>query len=129
MDSYRSELREIIEQVYIADFGGRATQQMVHAGVLSALPDHLTDYLIGKGIASEVQSYFRVKGSEGLPRFPEVNAEHEHVQLEFLSVTEFAFLHSSYAARAEANTAQADKVRQMCLDRHGVDLTIAEAAS
>jgi hypothetical protein len=121
-DSFRSELRDIIERVYINDLGGRATQKMVHAGVWRDLPEHLTDYLIGKGIASEVQTYFRSKGSDGLPKFPEVNADGEHHQLEFLSVTEFAFVHSKYVDRASANNEQADKIRQLCLDKYGVDL-------
>lgn len=121
-DSFRSELREIIERVYIDDLGGRATQQMVHQGVWAALPEHLTDYLIGKGISSEVQSYFRTQGNDGLPKFPEVNADGEHRQLELLSVDEFVFVHTSYVARADANSAKAERVRELCMVTHGVDL-------
>lgn len=128
-DSYRSELRELIDLIYFGEFGGRATQQMVHAGVLSALPEHLTDYLIGKGIASEVQSYFRSKGADGLPKFPEVNENGEHAQLELLSVDEFSFVHRKYVDRADANQSQAEKIRERCLEIHGVDLATTRASA
>lgn len=122
-DSFRSELRDIIERVYLFEYGAQATQGMVHQGVTRELPEHLTEYLIGKGIASEIQSYFRAKGSDGLPRFPEVNEDGEHRQLELLSIDEFTFVHRRYIDRADANVGQAEKVRQLCLDRHGVDLS------
>lgn len=127
-DSFRSELRDLIDQVYFAEFGGRATQQMLHQAVYRDLPEHLVDYLIGKGIASEVQSYFRTKGTDGLPKFPEVNEDGEHAQLELLSVNEFAFVHRRYIDRAEANSSQAEKIRGLCLGVHGVDLAVAAAS-
>lgn len=126
VDSFRTELRDIIDRVYIGEYGGRATQQMVHEGVWRDLPEHLLDYLVGKGIRSEVQAYFRTQGTNGLPKFPEINADGEHRQLELLTIEEYAYLHSSYVSRSDANKAQAEKVRELCLDTHGVDL--AEAA-
>lgn len=128
-DSYRSELREIIERVYLFELAGQATQQMVHRGVWRELPEHLTDFLIGSGIANEIRSYFRAKGDGGLPRFPEVNEDGEHRQLELLTIDEFQFVHDRYIERADANVGQAEKVRQLCLDRHGVDLIATKAAS
>lgn len=121
-DSYTSELRDIIDGVFITEYGGRATAQMVHQSVWALLPEHLVDPLIGKGIRSQVDAYFRVKDYDGLPKRPEINIEGEHAQLEFATVTEHAYLYSAYVDRAEANQAQAEKVRQRCLDAHGVDL-------
>lgn len=128
-DSARAELRDIIDRTYLGDLGGRATAERVRHTVWAELPEHLRDYLIGKGLASEIQSYFRTRGRDGLPMAPEVNEEGEHVQLEFLSVTEFVFLHARYVDRSEANAEQADKVRQRCLDTHGVDISAKAAAS
>lgn len=120
-DSFASELRDLIDRVYIANHGGRATQGMVHNDVWAALPEHMADYLIGKGIRAEVTTYFRAKTIDGLPRFPEVNAMGEHVQLELLSVAEFGFVHASYVKRSDQNLAQADKIRQRCIAVHGVE--------
>lgn len=121
-DSARAELRDIIDRTFVGDLAGRATAERVRVTVWADLPDHLRDYLIGKGLASEIQSYFRTRSRDGLPMAPEVNEAGEHVQLEFLSVTEYAFLYSKYVDRSEANADQATKVRQRCLDLHRVDL-------
>lgn len=128
-DSFRTELRDLIDRVYFGEFEAEATTQMVHMAVHRDLPEHLIDYLIGKGIASEVQSFFRSKTSDGLPRFPEVNDEGSHKQLELLSVDEFTFVHRRYIDRADANSAQADKIRERCLEVHGVDLGAKDTAS
>lgn len=127
-DSFRTELRDLIDRVYFGEFEAEATTQMVHLAVHRDLPEHLVDYLIGKGIASEVQSFFRSKTSDGLPRFPEVNEEGSHKQLELLSIDEFAFVHTKYVDRADANSAQAEKIRQRCIDLHGVDVGTAAVA-
>lgn len=121
-DSYALELREIIDRAFSVEHSGRATAQMVHATVQSDLPEHLVDYLIGKGIRSQVNAYFNAKDDDGLPKRPEVNAAGEHAQLDFASVTEFSYVHAKYVDRADANRAQAEKVRQRCLAVHQVDI-------
>lgn len=121
-DNYTAELREIIDRAFVAEHSGRATAQMLHGSVYRDLPEHLVDYLIGKGIRSQINSYFNTKADDGLPKRPEVNANGEHAQLELLSVDEFAYVHESYVSRADANRAQAQKVRERCFEQHGVDL-------
>lgn len=127
-DSFTAELKDIIDRAFIGEHGGRATVEMVHHSVQANLPPHLADYLIGKGLRSQVGAYFRAKDDEGLPRRPEVNDEGEHTQLEFANVIEHEYVYAAYLARVEANAAQAEKVRQRCLDVHGVDLAGARVA-
>lgn len=127
-DSYTAELRDIIDRTFTSEHHGRATAQMVHHSVHRDLPDHLIDFLIGKGIRAQITSYFREKDREGLPKRPEVNPDGEHVQLALLSVTECSYVHSRYLDRADANLAQAEKVRRFCLEQHGVDLAAKASA-
>lgn len=129
IDTYTSELRDIIDRAFTHEHAGRATAQMVHNSVHRDLPDHLVDYLIGKGLRSQVAAYFREQGSDGLPKRPAANPEGEHAQLSFLSVDEFVYVHSTYLTRAEANKAQAEKIRARCLETHGVDVAGLAAAS
>lgn len=128
-DSYSSEIQALIGEVYIGEFGTRASQPMVTKHVWAQLPEHMADFLIGKGLAGEVQRFFREKTRDGLPKYPEVNEQGEHAQLELLSLDEFRFVHSSYIARAEANADKALLIRQMCLDIHRVDLVPAGATA
>lgn len=121
-DSYTAELRDLIDRAFTGEHGGRATVGMVHATVYRDLPDHLLDFLIGKGIRAQVAAYFRAKDAEGLPKRPEVNDDGEHATLESLSVVEFGFVHRRYLDRAAANAEQAEKVRQRCMDVHHVDV-------
>lgn len=127
-DSFASELKDIIDRVFVGEYGGRATAEMVHYSVQSDLPPHLVDYLVGKGLRSRVTAYFNAKDDDGLPRRPEVNEQGEHTLLEFASVPEYEYVHSAYLARVRANALQAEKVRQRCLDVHGVDLDGARVA-
>lgn len=126
-DTYTAELRDLIDRAFVGEHAGRATAQMVHNSVHRDLPEHLIDYLIGKGLRSQVASYFREQDHDGLPKRPAANAEGEHKQLALLSLDEFAYVHSTYLDRASANQAQAEKVRARCLEMHGVDL--AEVAA
>ncbi len=121
-DNYTTELRDLIDRAFIGEHGGRATAQMVHNSVHRDLPDHLVDYLIGKGLRSQVTAYFREQDHEGLPKRPAANADDEHVQLDLLSLDEFTYVHSTYLDRAAANRAQAEKIRLRCLDAYGVDI-------
>lgn len=127
-DSYASELKDLIDRAFIGEHGGRATAEMVHYSVQRDLPEHLVDYLVGKGLRSQVAAYFRAKDDDGLPRRPEVNEQGEHTQLEFANVREYEYVHAAYLARVQANAIQAEKVRQRCLDVHGVDLDGARVA-
>lgn len=128
-DTYTSELRDIIDRAFTDELGGRATAQMVHNSVHRDLPDHLVDYLIGKGLRSQVTAYFREQDADGLPKRPAANPDGEHAQLSFFSVEEFAYLHSTYVERASANETQAERVRARCLDTHGIDLAVRVGAA
>jgi len=121
-DSYRAELREIIDRAFVAEYGSRATSQMVHHSVARDLPQHLLDYLIGKGIKAEIGSYFRAKGGDGLPLRPKVTPDGEHADMSLLSQAEMAYPYGQYLDAADANATQAEKVRVRCLKRYGVDL-------
>lgn len=121
-DTYAAELRDLIDRAFVAEHNGRATLDMVHASVWRDLPDHLTDYLIGKGLRSRVSAYFGAKDAEGLPKRPEANADGEHAQLDLLSAPEFAYVYEGYTARIAANAEQREKVRRRCMEVHGVDL-------
>lgn len=121
-DTYTSELRDIIDRAFTGEHGGRATAQMVHNSVYRDLPEHLVDFLVGSGIRSQVNSYFKAKNAEGLPQRPAVNPDGEHVQLSILSIDEYAYVHRSYLKRAHDNAEQADRIRTACLEQHGVDL-------
>lgn len=127
-DSYTTELRDIIDRAFVSEYGGRATAQMVHNSVHRDLPDHLIDFLIGKGLRAQVGAYFRVKDAEGLPKRPAVNAEGEHVQFSLLSPDELAYLYGKYLELSDANREQAEKVRLSCLATHGVDLAVKAAS-
>lgn len=127
-DTYTSELRDLIDRAFTAEHGGRATAQMVHNSVHRDLPEHLVDYLIGKGLRSQVASYFREQDGDGLPKRPAANPDGEHAQLEFLSLEEFTYVHSTYIDRANANLTQAEKIRARCIETHGVDIG-AEASA
>lgn len=122
-DTFKAELRDLIDRAFTVTHSGRATANMLQVSVHSDLPDHLLDYLIGKGLKSEIRRYFGEKDSEGLPKRPAANEDDEHAQLELFTLGEFAFLHRTYVDRADANLTQAEKVRERCLDLHGVDLT------
>lgn len=128
-DSYTTELRDIIDRAFVSEHAGRATAQMVHNTIYGDLPEHLVDYLIGKGIKAEIGAYFRAKGRDGLPKRPKVNDEGEHAQFSLLSPTELAYLYRQYLDAAGANAAQADKVRLACLKKHGVDLAAQVGAA
>lgn len=127
-DTYTAELRDVIDRAFTEEYGGRATAQMVHNSVYRDLPEHLIDFLIGKGIRAQVGSYFRAQDAEGLPRRPAVNDDGEHAQFSLLSPDELAYLYRQYLDRSHANQEQAEKVRQVCLSRHGVDLSAARAS-
>jgi hypothetical protein len=127
-NSYTTELRDIIDRAFTAEYGGRATAQMVHNSVHRDLPGHLVDYLIGKGLRSQITAYFNAKSDDGLPKRPEANQDGEHAQLELLSVQEYAYVHGRYIERSRANRVQAERLRQRCLDTHGVDVAAASAA-
>ncbi|WP_114202349.1 hypothetical protein [Janibacter anophelis] len=127
--SHTAELHDLIDRVFTAELGGRATTQMVHDSVHRTLPDHLVDFLVAKGLRHQVTAYFREKDDDGLPKRPEVNDGGEHLQLDFATVTEHAYLHRKYMQRADQNIEQASKVRQRCLDKHGVDITDLGIAS
>ena len=128
-DSYTAELRDIIDRAFTEEYGGRATVQMVHEATWRDLPEHLRDFLIGKGLRAQVRAYFNDKDEDNLPKRPEVNAAGEHAQLHFLSVDEFGYVHDAYAARVKANAEQREKVRLRCLAVHGVDLERVKADS
>lgn len=128
-DSYSSELREIINSAFTGEHGGRATVQMVHNSAHRDLPEHLVDFLVGKGLRSQVAAYFREQNAEGLPMRPAANPDGEHAQLELLSVEECGFVYAGYVSRAEANSAQAEKVRAFCIERHQVDLAATVGAA
>lgn len=121
-DSFATELRDLIDRAFVGEHGGRASAQMVHNSAHRDLPEHLIDFLVGKGLASQVAAYFREKDGEGLPKRPAVNGEGEHVQLALLTVEECGYVYAAYCDRATANEQQAEKVRQFCLEQHGVDL-------
>lgn len=117
-----------LTQQEIADTAG-VSVQMIHNSVWRDLPDHLIDYLIGKGLRSQVTAYFHEQDQDGLPKRPSANPEGEHKQLELLSLSEFTFVHTSYLSRAKANRKQAEKIRLRCLDAHGVDLLAIKATA
>lgn len=123
-DSYTAELRDMIDRAFVGEHHGRATATMVHASVQRNLPDHLLDYLIAKGLRSQITAYFNAKSDDGLPKRPEVNRDGEHAQLELLSVEEFGYLHAAYVSRADANRQQAERVRERCYAAYGVDLAL-----
>lgn len=128
-DSYTAELRDYIDRAFTIEHNGRATSQMVRASVARDLPEHLVDYLVGKGLASEVGAYFRAKDADGLPRAPKVNDEGIHAQMFLLSLDEFTFVYDAYLIQAEANKMQAERVRDRCMVAHGVDLAGAKAVT
>lgn len=128
-DSYTTELRDIIDRAYTQEHSGRATAQMLHNSAHRDLPEHLIDFLVGKGLRAQVTAYFREKDSDGLPKRPEANGDGEHVQLAFLTVQECTYVYEGYQSRADANAAQAERVREFCLAQHGVDLAAKASAS
>lgn len=128
-DSFTTELRDIIDRAFTDDLGGKATANMLQEHVWANLPDHLTHFLISKGLRAQVTAYFREQDHDGLPKRPAANPEGEHKQLSFFSVEEFAYLHADYRKRAAANDAQAEKVRVRCLDLHDVDLAVMSATA
>lgn len=128
-DTYTAELRDIIDRAFTAEHGGRATAQMVHNSVHRDMPDHLVDFLVGKGLRAQVGAYFRERDAEGLPKRPEANAEGEHVQLAMLSVAECTHVYGRYVSRAEANSQQAEKVREFCFAQHGIDVAVHVGAA
>lgn len=127
-DSFGTELRDLIDRAFVNEYAGRATAQMVHNSVHRDLPDHLIDYLVGKGLKSRIANYFNEKDHDGLPKRPAANAAGEHAQLTLLSLNEFVFVHTTYIDRADANLAQAEKLRTRCLETHGVDIATGAVA-
>lgn len=128
-DSYATELRDLIDRAFVGEHGGRATAQMVHNSVHRDLPEHLIDYLIGKGLRSRISAYFNDKDGEGLPKRPAVNPDGIHADATLLTLEECGFVYAGYLERAEANKQQADKWRERVLEEHGVDLAEKAAAS
>lgn len=120
--SFPAEIRDVAQRLVDADFGGRAMTREVVDTLIATLPGHLIDYVIRKGLTSEVNAMFRAKAANGLPRYPEANPAGEHVQFELLSVDESAYVYESYRKRGAANFAKAQLVREACLDAHHVDL-------
>lgn len=128
-DSYRSELQDIIDRSFIGEFGGRATAQMIQTSIYADLPEHLTDYLIGKGIKAEIGAYFRAKGDDGLPQRPKVNDEGVHAQLSLLDLDELTYLYRQYVNASDASRAQAEKVRLIAVAQYQVDLAAKVATA
>lgn len=128
-DSYAAELRDLIDRAFVAEHGGRASVQMVHNSVHAAMPEHIKDFLIGKGLAAQVRAYFKDKDQDGLPKRPAVNAEGIHADAALLSIEECSFVYVGYLDRIEANRQQAEKWRERVLQDHGVDLASKALAS
>lgn len=128
-DSYASELRDLIDRAFVAEYGGRATAQMVQNSVHGDLPEHLIDYLIGKGLRSRITAYFNDKDADNLPKRPAINDEGVHADAALLTVEECGYVYVGYLDRAEANRLQAEKWRERVLLDHGVDLASRQAAA
>lgn len=126
-DSFTAELRDLIDRAFTDDLGGMATLNMLQERVWADLPEHLSHFLISRGLRSQVAAYFREQDADGLPKRPAANAEGEHKQLSFFTVEEFAYVHHGYIERAAANEAQAEKVRLRCIETHGVDVAALAA--
>lgn len=128
-DSYATELRDIIDRAFVGEYSGRATAQMVHNSVHRDLPEHLVDYLIGKGLRSQIGSYFRERDGDGLPKRPEANPDGIHADIALLSLDEFEFVHDRYVDQSDAMRQQAERVRVRCMETHGVDLAARRLTS
>lgn len=128
-DSYAAELHDIIDRAFTIEHSGRATAQTVHNSVYRDLPDHLIDYLIGKGLRARVSAYFNDKDQEGLPKRPAVNPEGIHADAALLSIEECGYVYVGYLDRAKANEQQAEKWRTRVLQERGVDVAAVKAAS
>lgn len=128
-DSFATELRDLIDRAFIGEHGGRASAQMVQNSVHRDLPEHLLDYLIGKGLRARITSYFNDKDGEGLPKRPAVNLDGIHADATLLSLEECGYVYAGYLDRADANLQQADKWRERVLKEHGVDLAVQVGAA
>jgi ABC-type Fe3+ transport system substrate-binding protein len=128
-DSFAAELRDLIDRAFVAEHGGRATVQMVHNSVHRDLPEHLVDYLIGKGLQSRIRTYFNDKDAAGLPKRPAVNSDGIHADAGLLTLAECGYVYDGYKDRAAANEQQAEKWRERVLEQHGVDLAERAVAS
>lgn len=128
-DSHAAELRDLIDRAFIGEYGGRATAQMVQNSLHGSLPDHLVDYLIGKGLRARISSYFNDKDGEGLPKRPAVDVDGIHADATLLTVEECGFVYAAYLDRADANRQQAEKWRERVLEERGVDLASVVGAA
>lgn len=128
-DSFAAELRDLIDRAFVAEHGGRASAQMVQNSVHRDLPEHLLDYLIGKGLRSRISSYFNDKDAEGLPRRPAINPDGIHADATLLTLDECGFVYIGYLERADANRHQAEKWRERVLVDRGVDLAAQVGAA
>jgi hypothetical protein len=128
-DSYRSELIELVERVFVEDLGGRASKaQVVDRIATTELPPGAENYFIRVGASSVVQSYFRTKGAEGLPQAPQVNDEGEHAQQGLWTLEEYHYLARQYLDRSHSNRVQAEKVAAECARVYGVTLDLEQLA-
>lgn len=128
-DSHAAELRDLIDRAFVGEHGGRASVQMVHNSVHRDLPEHLIDYLIGKGLQSRIRTYFGDKDGDGLPKRPAIDPTGIHADASLLTLEECGFVYAAYLDRIDANQQQADKWRERVMIEHGVDLATRVSAA
>lgn len=128
--SENAEMTDLVDRVW-QSMGGVGSQPDVTRHVLAALPEHLTTYLVARGVISAVGAYFRRRGETGLPTAPLVDKRGTHMQLELMSVEEYRFVVVQYLKRGRANYAMAQRMAEQCQLVHGVQIDldyIAESA-
>lgn len=130
-DSYRAEIIDAIDRMFVGNFGGRASTDEVFRALVAGLPEHLTNRLIETGLKSHINSYFRAKNDDGLPIAPAADEDNTHVQLELLTIPEFEFVVAAQMKSSRAHRSIAQKIADRCLSDHGhrIDIdAIADAS-
>ncbi len=121
--SEREELAEIIDRVFVEEFGCRASHRELYQAVLPQVPKHIINYFASDAIRSKVSSFFTRK-RDGLPFAPVVNTNGDHVPFELMDFSEYEFVATRYVRAAEPLMTQARKVASEASDKFGRPVVI-----
>lgn len=121
--SEREELAEIIDRVFVEEFGSRASHRELYQAVLPQVPKHIIAYFASDAIRSKVSSFFTRK-RDGLPFAPVVNTSGDHVPFELMDFSEYEYVATRYVRAAEPLMTQARKVASEAEDKFGIPVMV-----
>lgn len=123
ISSEREELAEIIDRVFVEQFGCRASHRELYQAVLPQVPQHIIAYFASDAIRSKVSSFFTRK-RDGLPFAPVVNTNGDHLPFELMDFSEYEYVATRYVRKAQPLLTQARKVAAEASEKFGRSVVV-----